>query len=538
MEMELAEEKVDLYSWLMDKVNLLLAGLYELDDKEDVESRYYQQINVDSFQSMSLRIVEREIIYSPRRLLEAMVGMVAEFAMLELDKKTKTRLLKNTTWPKVYALDFLRSQLVQYVGIKCLTISNKKLTASFKSPLEIKKIQDVFQTPYLAIGKLSVEKREEKQIINYYFKINDRDVFVASNYSFSFLYQIESDLWTEYLQMFAELIVRIHQNLIYKEGIRSVFMSNYNPFYRLMNSGMFDNQLSLLFESIEQLASTGRIPTSEFFSETRKSALYLKSNKLYKFKDEIAHLHYVVVCPDKEEIYINFKPFLNFKEINDYLKTINLSLNQRKEKLTFKKVFKKGGGQRKIERVRRLTSDDVIDQAGRRIASFSGKSTVVLYLKDKNNFKDGLELLTHIYYYWLYYTSWMPTADIPHSDLTSIDRTVITNLDILFNLYSTFLAPVFGREFFSSDDETIYLSEKEWLINFLKKDPASRYEEKMLHLLEYIKEKIDLPEFLSHVTGNSRVDIEARKRLVDLYDKLIRQLSLTQGFINSPNNFN
>jgi len=122
--------------------------------------------------------------------------------------------------------------------------------------------------------------------------------------------------------------------------------------------------------------------------------------------------------------------------------------------------------------------------------------------------------------------------------LTSIDRTVITNLDILFNLYSTFLAPVFGREFFSSDDETIYLSEKEWLINFLKKDPASRYEEKMLHLLEYIKEKIDLPEFLSHVTGNSRVDIEARKRLVDLYDKLIRQLSLTQGFINSPNNFN
>lgn len=537
--METIEEKIDLYSWLMDKVNMLLDKFYELDDKEDIEPRYYQQtFDIDSFPSMSLRIVREEITYNLRRLLEVMTGMMAEYAMLEFDKTTKAKLLKNTTWPKVYTLDFLRSKLVQYVGVKCLTISDKKLTISFRSPLEIKRVQDIFQAPNSVIGELRVEERKEKQVTNYYFKIDGQDVFTASNYSLSFLYQVKADLWPEYLQMFAELIVRIHQNLIYKKGIRSVFMSSYNPFYRLMDPEMFDDQLSLLFENIRQLASTGKIPASEFFSETRKSVLYLKSNKLYKFKDEIAHLHYVVVCPDKEEIYINFKPFLNFKEINDYLKTINLSLNQRKEKLTFKKVFKKGGGQRKIEGARHLTSDDVISQAGRRIASFSGKSTVVLYLKDANNFKDGLELLIHIYYYWLYYTSWIPTADIPHSDLSSVDRTVITNLDVLFNLYSTFLAVIFGREFFNSDDEEIHLSEKDWLINFLEQDPASRYEEKMLHLLEFIKEKIDLPEFLSHVTGNSRVDIEARKRLIDLYDKLIRQLSLTQGFINSPNNFN
>lgn len=525
---------VSSYSDLLDKTNRIFIKLLELESKEDIEPKYYmQRLEEQPVQTMSLRIVPSAVVFFLKRLLLILTGMIAEKAMLEIDKKTETRLLKNMVWAGVYALDQLKSSLSQYSGIKCLSVSNNKLTCTFKSPLDLGAVEDILNNPHSSINQLVVERREENRILNYYLMIDGRDVLVVSNYSISFVYKVMADEWEEYLQMFVEIIARVHRDLLYREGLRNVFMNTYNAFYRLMSPEMFnDSELTSWFESVRKLLFAGGIQKDKSFSETKKSALYHKTDKLYRLVQPLSHLNYIVVCPDKQELYISFRPFFDFKAIGGYLEKTNLSLENRKEGVAYKKVLKKGAGRRKSEGIMHITFNDVINQKKQRIASFDGQSIIVLYLADQEIFAEGLQLFNYIYYNWIYYTSWIPTADVPHSDLDSVDRTVITNIDTLFHIYSTFLGVILSKEYFHSDRMNT-LTTKEWLINFLSIDPASRYEEKMLHLLQFMKDKINLQEFLSHTTGDSFEDDEARKRLIDLYAKLCSQLSLTQAYVNS-----
>jgi len=528
---KVAVSDFDLFSLLIDRVN---SFFYEL-SQSILVAKYYVRPSTINVSSYSMQVAGQEVVYDLNHLLNILLSMIAERAMIALDQKTVTQFLKNSNWSNVYTLDFLHNHLKQFIGVQCLSISGEKLCCTFKNPLDISKCIDILRTPQSTTGLISVEKTVNRKLVNYCLQVDGVNVLAINDYSIAFFYKKEFDNWESGLQMMAEMIIRVHQELIYRPDIQTLYMSKYNPFYRLMSPEIFEDHLTPLLEEIGQMINVGLIIDDKSFSETKKSRLYHKENKLYKFICEIDHIKYLVVSPEKKEVYLSFKPYLDFRKIKEYAIRNDYELVERKERVGTKTYIKKGAGNRVANGNKCLRVLDVLKN-GVKIATFDEKSIIVLYVDNPNLFREGLNLFTAIYYGWLFYTSSIPNEEIPHSDLSSEDRIVISNIDTLMQIYMAFIAPILERENFEKSKETgekmQSFSPGEWLINFLKNDSASLYEEKMLHLLLHMRTLIDLKKMLAMTPGSSQVDIDIRSRLTDMYMKFIMLLKVTETYVN------
>lgn len=528
---KVATSDFDIFSRLIDRVN---GFFYEL-SQSILVAKYYVRPSTINVSSYSMQVAGQEVVYDLNHLLNILLSMIAERAMIALDQKTVTQFLKNSNWGNVYTLDFLHNYLKQFIGIQCLSISGEKLCCTFKNPLNISRCIDILKAPQDMTGLISVEKTISKKIVNYCLQIDGINVLAINDYSIAFFYKKEADNWESNLQMMAELIIRIHQELAYRPDIQTLYMSKYNPFYQLMSPEIFEDHLTPLLKEIGQMINNASIVSDKSFSETKKSRLYHKENKLYKLDCEIDHIRYLVVSPEKKEIYLSLRSYLDFRKIKEYTNRNGYELVERRERVGTKTYIKKGAGNRVANGNKCLKVVDILKNR-EKIATFDEKSIIVLYVGDPNLFSEGLNLFTAIYYGWMFYTSSIPNEEIPHSDLSNDDRIVIDNINILMQIYSTFISPVLEHENFerikNTGERMETFSPGEWLINFLKNDSASLYEEKMLHLLLHMRTLIDLNKMLAMTPGSSQVDIDIRSRLTDMYMRFTMLLKVTETYVN------
>ena len=521
----------ELFSELVDRTNNYFANLQE----SEPIAKYYVKPIEDELSGYSMQAVIREVVYDLKRLIQIMLSMITERSMIALDKTTVTHFLKNSNWGNVYTLDFMHSSIRQFTGIRCLSLSAEKLCCTFKNPLNLDKCLEILVKPQTPIGAMKIERRVSKKICNYYLEIDGNDILSVSDYNVAFLFKVNSDNWEAYLQMLAEIIIRVHQGGLYRSDIQTIYMSYYNQFYRLMAPEMFIDHLTPVLIEISQLTISSLIDKDESFLETKISQLYREKDKQYKFDCDIDHIKYLVVCPSKKEIYLSFRPFLDFSKIKEFAEQKGYILIERRKEVKAKIFIKKGASGRIAGGNRHLSVIDVYKDE-KKIMSFEGKSGILFYLDNTDCFRAALNLFTIIYYGWMYYTSFFPNEDIPHSDLSPEDRIVIDNINTLTQIYSTFISPVLERENFervkNTNEKMQSFSPGEWLINYLKNDQAVSYEEKMLHLLLHMKSLIDLDKMLAMTPGSDQYDIEIRSRLTEIHMKFIRLLKVTETYVN------
>lgn len=480
-------------------------GLKLVDILSSVDSIVRSRKSAEESQFMSVReqvsaptrrlsLQPQEVEFDTRSLEDVTLGMITEYTMYSMDNTYTTKLLKNTNHTGTMLLDGVRNHLSQYGFLKCVVVNEKDVVFQFVDPLDRKTLTELIQSSGTSYEINFKEAKTGVGTTRTAVNFDGVHMLTIGNYSVSLPYRnlVQDRRLEEGLQAALGLVTRIHQDRLFREGIRTIYFAEYQPIFKLLFPDIFEDRMTDLLEEVRRLANSGKLPETQNFQETRWSKH--TDEKRYRLVETLDHIKYIVVSPDKQELYIRLGSYLDFRRIQDVVESSNLALSaERKGCVDDTKTIKKGGGYRTRTWRSYTISRDVNDISGRTLITFEWNSIVKLYLgQEANRFEQSARLFSQIYYGRLFYTGAVPTAHLG-SDITTEERMLINYIDTLSSLYITFLQV--------DEEKSRNLQHKQpvtpiqWIAEKMAESPLKSFEERVLYVLREINNRVHPTDF-------------------------------------------
>lgn len=398
--------------------------------------------------SMELRVTEEPVRYDTRKLTLFLVGMIVELNKVERDPAYNTAFLKNTNVKGTYLLDGVM-KLSQYYRLKCITISPRTLSVSFKDPLDVQKIENIFLQSEDVLGRgITTRKETERQKKRMKISEGGLDIFSVSPYAVTFFFPsvIRSvEKGEKWIRVLGELVTRIHQDEIFSLENKVFFLGKYVPFLKLASPELFSEAIVKNLRLIGEAIREGGVPNGAL-QETKSSKCYRGGTLKRKFKVLPKylgeHIAYVVFLEETGEFVVRFSLPIDMVHAEQVLKERGLTLgNEEVNRFKKKMTIRKGGGARFIESSMKTVSRKIFIE-GHPFGKIEG-SHILSFSLDRLDF--GLSVFSLIYNNRLFVTGWVETSDA-ESDLSKFERLVIQNADDLVDFYDFFVRDPEDRE--------------------------------------------------------------------------------------------
>ncbi|MEK6857009.1 MAG: hypothetical protein AABX39_00285, partial [Nanoarchaeota archaeon] len=449
----------------------------------------------------------QEVAFDLENLQKIIIGMIYEYSTYQSDKKYKTEFLKDTTIADTMLLDGIMSRLPDYHFLKCVLISKKDVVIYFKDHLNTAAIKSLISNANVSDLKFEETKTARgKNSID--FLLNDSRIFRVEDYGVIIPYLTLSDpkSLAKGVKFATELTTRIHQDILLRDNIKRVNFAEYASIFKMLFPELFEDKLTGFLKTVRDLSINQQIPQIDSFHETTKSKLFRREKKYAFEKSSLPdHIEYLVVCPDKQELYIRFGSKLDYNRIQEMFKKQGLQISEQKaEKIKNEVIIKKGGGSRKKTLTEISKDQTVFDAQGRKILDFQGYNIVKLYFsQDNDQFDLASKIVGDIYYNRLLYTTWLNHSDFK-SDLTPTERKIIMSVENLVMLYRIFLDVDEQKLAFASNKK--FLDPIQWITAKMQESPNTTFEERVLYTINEMDNKIDPQTFYKY--GNASDTLE------------------------------
>ncbi|MBI5066111.1 hypothetical protein HZA97_07790 [Candidatus Woesearchaeota archaeon] len=447
---------------------------------------------------MTLQLQEAE--WKPDNLRKTVRDMIADYVNYSDDPQHRTAHLKNTNQPGTMLLDGLKSRLEDFFFLECMLVDKNNLIYHFKDPLDVQAIETLANNSLL--GRVNVEHKKTRSGRDVSELFID-GVLVLSidlyNVKMNYANLVNQDKFSLGFQASTELVTRIHQDRLLDGNRRKIYLSNYQPVFKLVSPEAFEDKISQALKEIRQLSLSGDLPKHPDFVETRMSKR-VSSNKVYRPNAGkiVDHLEYLAICPDKKEMYVKFGCNFDYDAIKDMLKREGFRLDDAKEISAFKSItIKKGGGSRKRTWSSTKTKRDILDEEGNLLLSLSDKDSLkISFDGSEESFNKAAKIFGNIYYERLFYTGWVNTSELK-SDLTKEERIVISSLEPLVQFYTLFLEVEEAQTAMAQGKKFLF-GPQGWVNHRLIEAGNVSFEERVLHVLNYMDSKVDPDTFYKH----------------------------------------
>ncbi len=447
---------------------------------------------------MSLQPQERELPIGD--LKKTVRNVIADYVNYSDDPQHKTIHLKNTNKPGVMLLDGLKSSLEDFFFLGCVVVDKNNLVYHFKDPLDVTAIETL-ATNSLP-GRVKIEHRKTNSGRNISeFYLDDLLVLTVDIYNVKMPYfsLINREKFALGFQASTELVTRIHQDRLLDGDRRKIYLSKYQPIFELVSPEAFEDKISQALKDIRQLSLSGDIPKHPDFVETVRSRK-LNKNKMYRPNvGKIAdHLDYFVICPDKQEMYLKFGCNFDYDAIKEMLKAEGFRFDGEKEINTFHSItIKKGGGSRNRTWGEKKTERDVLDEEGTSMLTLTNDDSLRMSFNGSEElFNKAAKVVSDIYYGRLLYTGWVNTSELK-SDLTREERIVISSLEPLVQFYIFFLEIEEAQTALAQGKRFLF-SPQGWVNHKLMEAGNVNFEERVLHVLNYVDSKVSPDTFYKY----------------------------------------
>ena len=501
---------------------------------ERFQAKFFMVEEEPVITSMSLQIVNEEVIYDLFGFLVVLFYGMQERLSLMINARYPAKLLKNTNQKGIYSLDHLHQLLADYRHIKCVIFNQYRISISFVSCLNLSVLRQLL-VDFATEQKGSLDLCGKKNGNCLQLNLGGATVIEIRDMNINIFYQDcgSAEELYQRIQIVVELIAYIEKELLFLNS-PLIQLGTFQPFIELSAPQLFDRVfLQNLMALCEQL-NKGIIP--DVLRQTRKSQLYHQADGDLRYLldkqyyDE--HIEYVIYLPTERSLLIKFSLHLDISRINALLANKKITSSEQKTKKQDNFIIKKGGSSRLVRKNFSIYNQLCYDQ-DKLVCTICGRNIIKLPL---DNIENGLAIFADIYYQRLLISSWLPTAQLP-CDLSDYERQVIKNMENLFNIYNFFIRPIFGKELKEVAYRTVYENSQEVLPEVLKADKwiyqqlmlinEDDYFEKFHTLLLHIKEMVDqqMPEMIRQSSFSA-------SRAFELQEILIKMIGVSQAFIN------
>jgi hypothetical protein len=437
------------------------------------------------------------IDYDIKGLEEVLLGAIGEYDVYAADKEYRTELLKNTNQSKTMLLDRLRRVIPQYHFLKCVSINQNNISLSFTDPLDLDVIEELVTETSQDLSLRPSKSKREAKIEELLW--DGRPAISIADYSISIPYRklLDEGELERGMQAATELTTKIHLDTIFNRNIRTIFLADYQPIFNILFPEIFEDRMTEFLWQIKNMKKAD-FAASEDFKVTKPTRG--SQDKRYGLDKKLLpdHMSYIVVSPDKQELYIRLGSNLDYRGIDKLLKNMNLHFSEpRERKAKMTKTLKKGGGGRLKYLTYKLTERDVLTSRGYNLLTFEGNNIIIMNLNLADEvFGTAIEVVKDMYYGKHFYTGMLPSANLG-SDLSDVERMVIESMNNVARLYNFFLAlDEDQRRFYEIGETTNALS---WIAekmrecpeNSLKgKNSADVFNQRMLYVLTEMDKRV------------------------------------------------